>query len=120
MADPLAQYSFVPWLRQGIAASIDDADDLGENPDAGPVGRASFSVTLTLDYVPKGGGQATALPEVPKHLQILGPMDIAGIKAAAILRVQPAISAVNATPGEFAYVEFYEEDFPWRYTPARP
>ncbi len=120
MAFPVAEYSFVSWLRQGIAASIDQADDLGQNPNAGPLGRASVAVDVTLGYTPKGGGAPAALPQVSKDVQIVGPIDIAGIKPEAILRTEPYANAVNVTPGEFAYVEFYEEDFPWRYTPARP
>lgn len=120
MAFPVAEYSFVSWLRQGIAASIDQADDFGQNPNAGPLGRASVAVDVTLGYTPKGGGAPAALPQVSKNVQILGPIDIAGIKPEAILRTEPYANAVNVTPGELAYIEFYEEDFPWRYTPARP
>lgn len=120
MAFPVAEYSFVSWLRQGIAASIDQADDFGQNPNAGPLGRASVAVDVTLGYTPKGGGAPAALPQVSKNVQILGPIDIAGIRAEAILRTEPYANAVNVIPGELAYIEFYEEDFPWRYTPARP
>lgn len=120
MADPIAQYSFVPWLRQGIAAEIAEADHLAEQPDAGPLGRAGIDAALIVGFVPKGGGAEVALPAVPKRVEILSPRDIATIKAQAILRTEPYGNAVNATPGELAYVEFYEEDFPWRYTPARP
>src|SRR5215218_6272644 len=59
------------------------------------------------------------LPAVTKRIEIVGPGDVAGVKASAILRTEPYADAVNVTPGELAYVEFYEEDFPWRYTPAR-
>ena len=120
MALPIAQYSFVPWLRQGVSASINQADDLGQNPNAGPAARATVPVALIVGYTPKGGGTPAALPQVSKSVQIVGPIDIAGIKSDAILRTEPYANAVNVTPGELAYVEFYEEDFPWRYTPARP
>ncbi|MCA1577966.1 MAG: hypothetical protein LC794_11475 [Acidobacteria bacterium] len=120
MAFPIAQYSFVSWLRQGVATSIEQADDLGENPNAGAPGRASVTVDVTLGYVPKGGGTTAALPQVSKKVELLGPSDLGGINAQAILRTEPYDNAVNVTPGELAYVEFYEEDFPWRYTPARP
>ena len=56
MADTLAHYTFVPWLRQGVAARIDDADHLGTRPDTGPLGRAGLSVKLVVEYVAKGGG----------------------------------------------------------------
>ena len=50
---------------------------------------------------------------------MLGPGDILGLKPHTIMRTSPYVNAVNATPGELAFVEFYEEDLPWRYTPAR-
>ena len=41
------------------------------------------------------------------------------LKGLAVIRTHPKDGAVEATPGELAYVEFYDEDLPWRYTPAR-
>lgn len=118
MAD-IAHYTFVSWLRQGVAAHIDEADDFGAQPSAGPTGRAGISIQLLVDYVPAGGGPAMPLAPVPRRVELVGPGDILGIKPGTILRTEPYQNAVNATPGELAFVEFYEEDFPWRYAPAR-
>lgn len=119
MTDTLAHYTFLPWVRRGIAARIDEADHLGTQPDTGPMGRAGLSVELVVDYVPKGGGSAAALPAVTRRVELIGPGDVLGIKPNTVLRTEPYANAVNVTPGELAFVEFYEEDFPWRYTPAR-
>ena len=116
----LPEYTFIPWLRRGVAAEISAPDRLGANPETGPVGRATLPVELTLDRVQLGGGTGGALPSVQREVAILSPGDVAAVKREAILRTQPADGALGVTPGELAYVEFYEEDFPWRYTPARP
>lgn len=117
--DTVAQYTFVPWLRQGIAAHINEPDLLGADSEAGAIWRASLSVELVIEYVPKAGGEVMPQQTPTKKVELLGPGDIIGIKPTAVLRTEPDGNAVNATPGELAFVEFYDEDFPWRYTPAR-
>jgi hypothetical protein len=112
------EYTFVPWLRRGVAAEISAVDRLGARPDDGPDGRAAIPVELSLDYTPAAGGAVAALPAVRREVFILGPGDVATIKVEAMIRTQPAAGALGATPGELVYVEFYDEDFPWRYTPA--
>ena len=119
MPDPSAQYTFVPWLRQGIAARITEADHLGISPGAGANGRAGLAVDVALESVPVSGGDAVPLATLAHRVQLLGPGDILGLKPKTIMRTSPYPDSPNATPGELAFVEFYEEDFPWRYTPAR-
>lgn len=114
----LPEYTFLSWLRRGVAAEISAADRLGARPDDGPDGRAAVPVELTLDYTPTTGAAAVALPTIRRDVFILGPGDVAGVKPEAIIRSYPADRTLSATPGELAYVEFYDEDFPWRYTPA--
>jgi hypothetical protein len=116
--DALAHYSFSPWFRRGLAAEITVADDLGEHPDAGPANRASLTIDLSIVYVPKAGGAEVAGGTVPKTVQVVGPGDVAGLKREAIVRTEPVNGVLQFTAGELAYVEFYEEDLPWRYTPA--
>jgi len=119
MAGELAQYTFVPWLRRGLANRIDEADDLGAQTAIASTGRAGIDAELALEHVPVGGAAAAADAAIIKRIELVGPGDVAGVKASAILRTQPQADAASVTPGEFAFVEFYEEDFPWRYTPAR-
>jgi hypothetical protein len=112
------EYTFVPWLRRGVAAEIAQDDTLGTDLDTGPAGRATLPVELTLATVAVPGATVPP-PAITRDIAILGPGDVANIKNEAILRTQPTDGAVGVTPGELAYVEFYDEDFPWRYTPAR-
>jgi hypothetical protein len=114
----LPKYTFVPWLRRGVSAEISAVDRLGARPDDGPDGRAAVPVELSLDYTPAAGATAAARPSVRRDVFILGPGDVLGIKTEAIIRTYPADRVLGANPGELAYVEFYDEDFPWRYTPA--
>jgi hypothetical protein len=117
--DPLPRYSFLPWARRGVAAGIDQVDHLGTTPAAGPPGRATVTAGLTVEIVPVPGAPAAAPSGITKTVGIVGPGDVKAFQPTAVLRAVPTPGAVNATPGELAFVEFYDEDFPWRYTPAR-
>jgi hypothetical protein len=116
----LPEYTFVPWLRRGLAAEIAEADALAADPGAAAtVGRATLDVELTLDVVPAPGAPPPPRPTIKRKVGILGPGDVATLKAEAILRTHPADGVLGATPDELAFVEFYDEDLPWRYTPAK-
>ena len=116
---PLPEYTFVPWLRRGLASEIAEVDRLGLQPEAGTVGRPTLQVELTLDVLPAPGVAAPPGPSVTRAVQILGPGDVAALKGEAILRTHPADGTLAATPDELAFVEFYDEDLPWRYSPAK-
>jgi hypothetical protein len=117
MAAPIAQYTFIPWLRQGLASKIPDADTLGGG-NGTVLRRASLPVDLTLQSTPITGNPS-ASPAISKSVQLLGPGDIRGVRPEAIVRVHPRNGTKAFETGALAYVDFYEEDFPWRYTPAR-
>lgn len=106
MADPLATYTFLPWLRQGIAGRISTVDTLGA---ASPlVERASVSVSLAVN---KGD-------PITNDVQLVGPGDIVGINPRAIVKSEPRNWITDFEPNYLPFIEFYDEDFPWRYTPA--
>ncbi len=115
----LAKYAFVPWLRRGIATEITDPDDLG-NGHATTLERAQLSVSLQLEATPTQDATLPPIDPITKEVSLLGPGDINGIQSQAIIRHQPHTGATNFEANGLAYVDFYEEDFPWRYTPARP
>ncbi len=119
MSEP-ARYTFMPWLRQGIAAKIREKDVLGgQLPGNASRLRASLPVTLKLkDTNIKDGSTDTTLME--KDIKIIGPGDIVGIHKDAIVRTEPKKNEVKFEANCLAYIEFYEEDFIWRYTPASP
>ncbi|HEX8656227.1 MAG TPA: hypothetical protein VF690_01760, partial [Hymenobacter sp.] len=51
-------------------------------------------------------------------VELNGPGDVVGINRAAILRTIPSDEEQRFSPLQLAGVEFREEDFPWRYSPA--
>ena len=99
----LADYTFLPWLRQGIASEISNPDGV-----ALPGERASVDVRFNVNGEPVG-----------RAVQLLGPGDIIGINPRAISKIEPQPSVTDFESNYLPYIEFYEEDFPWRYTPAR-
>ncbi|MGC1307097.1 MAG: hypothetical protein WA885_07700 [Phormidesmis sp.] len=110
----LGTYTFLPWLRQGIANSIEDAD-----LDPSVQSRASVNISLNLKGDPVEG---TTLLEraISKDIELYGPGDIVGIDAKAILKAEPRNWITNFETNFLPYIDFYDEDFPWRYTPAKP
>lgn len=56
---------------------------------------------------------------VMQDIALIGPGDITGINLDAIIKTEPRNWITNFLPNYFPYIEFYEEDFPWRYSPAR-
>jgi len=113
MSDEQRTYSFLPWLRQGIANQI-----VGDDLDAAVRMRASIDVRLKID------GKGVAGPDlsvtVAKEVALYGPGDVIGIDSKAIVAVEPRHWTTNFEPNYLPYIDFYDEDFPWRYTPAAP
>lgn len=101
-------YSFLPWLRRGIGGMISGTTAL----------RASVEVRLDLTGEPIGAGPLAA--EIRKSVELYGPGDITGIDARAIVRTEPRNWITNFEPNYLACIEFYDEDMPWRYSPAAP
>ena len=50
--------------------------------------------------------------------ELIGPGDVLGINPQEIIRTEPRGWVTDFEPNFLAFVEFYDEDFPWRYTPA--
>jgi hypothetical protein len=107
-------YSFLPWLRQGIGSRV-TAADLDESVHL----RASMRVDLRLsgERVDGGGSLEAA---IGRDVELFGPGDVVGIDSRAIVRTEPRDWTTNHEPNYVAHIEFYDEDFPWRYTPAAP
>jgi hypothetical protein len=111
MTEQLGDYTFLPWLRQGVARSITAGDE-----DHGVLLRATAKVELTVHSVPE-----TTPPyegDVTRNVEMYGPGEVIGLESRAIIRTDPRPWTTNAEPNYLPLVEFYEEDFPWRYTPA--
>ncbi len=119
MAKDLANYAFLPWLRQGVSSQIVEKDTYGAS-DGTTIERAQLNVKLTLKKTDAGEDALTSEVEVSKTIKVNGPADVIGISNRAIIRTEPKRGVTNFEANSLAYIEFYEEDFPWRYTPASP
>lgn len=111
----LPTYSFLPWTRQGLAANINEHDTLAAG-NGTAVERAELTASLDLAY--KGLDDVEAISNIAKTIKVIGPGDVTGIHSNAIVRMQPKAGVTNFEANGLAYIEFYEEDFLWRYTPA--
>jgi len=113
MSTPLGAYSFLPWLRQGLANQIQAPDF-----DASVKVRAAVTIDLQVVGDKVGGGGSDSAP-ISRPVALFGPGDIAGIDRRAIVRTEPRDWITNFEPNYLAHIEFYDEDFIWRYTPAK-
>ena len=113
MSSPIATYSFLPWLRQGLANQIQSADN-----DNAVKARASVQVSVQISANKVAGGTQT--DSVSRAVTLFGPGDIQGIDSRSVVRVEPRNWTTNFEPNYLPQIEFYDEDFPWRYTPAAP
>jgi len=106
-------YSFLPWARQGLANRITEAD-----LDATVKLRAEIDVGLRLTAKQLDGTDTTR--DFTRTAQLYGPGDVIGLDTRSIIRTEPRNWITNFEPNYFAAIEFYDEDLPWRYTPAAP
>ena len=108
MTETIGTYTFLPWIRHGIANRIGAVS--GQ--------RATVPVSLDVKGAIIGGGTSTET--VGRDVELYGPGDVIGIDQAQISRLEPPHWVTNFEPNYLAAVEFYDEDFPWRYTPTAP
>ncbi|NUT49845.1 MAG: hypothetical protein HOV94_21415 [Saccharothrix sp.] len=107
----MGNYSFLPWLRRGIASSI--------TAQAAPGSiRATVPVDLTLSGDRIGGG-VPLTRAVHRDIELYGPAE-AKFEEKWVVRTEPRSSTTDFEPNYLAFIEFYDEDVPWRYTPAPP
>jgi hypothetical protein len=114
MSQPLATYSFLPWMRQGLSNNITQNDaSVTVKP------RASINIKLNLNGV-KPDNTTLGNQLIEKDIDLYGPGDIIGIDTKSIVKTEPKNWITNFEPNYLPYIDFYEEDFPWRYTPLAP
>jgi hypothetical protein len=108
MSLTVGKYTFNAWLRRGIGVQVNEADTLGAGG-----GAVKERATVPVDV------QVNAQP-VHKDFALLAPGDVIGISPDAVVRTEPRDWVTEFEPNYLAFIEFYEEDLPWRYTPAHP
>jgi hypothetical protein len=105
-----ASYTFLPWLRQGIANQIS-----GQSGQ-----RATIPLELRLKGDKTDGSGVETRPPIPRNIEIYGPGDVVGLEPRAIIKVEPHDWLTNFEPNYLPYIDFYDEDLPWRYSPLVP
>lgn len=109
-SSPIATYSFLPWLKGGLANQITSADGASV-----PV-RAAVDVRLVV--ATDNAAIPAADRTVDTQVQLIGPGDVLGINPDVVVKTQPRDWITDFEPNYIPFIEFYDEDFPWRYTPA--
>ncbi|MEM9544880.1 MAG: hypothetical protein AAGA77_02855 [Bacteroidota bacterium] len=121
MTDILAKYTFLPWMRRGLSTKIKEKDNFNDfsSPPSGGWTLERPEMIVKAKVTAKNGG-TTDNEEVEQQVKVVGPGDIIGIDHRIVVKVEPRNWITNFEPNYFPYIEFYEEDFPWRYSPASP
>ena len=117
MSGTLAHYAFIPWVREGISTRIAELDALGNPTNDLAKERAELGVELNLESIDIDDGSVIQ-SKVNKKLKVLGPPDVLGISADAVVRMEPKPKVNNYEANGLPYIEFYQEDFPWAYSPS--
>lgn len=100
-----AQVLFLPWLRQGLAARLGNADTLAASLPA------ATDLTVTLGVTAPANN-----PSVMVRMR--GPGDVIGIDPRQVVRTEPAAGSTDFEALDLATIEFDNPDLPWLFTPA--
>lgn len=106
MSITVGKYTFSSWLRRGIGRSIAEPDTLGQANGAA-LERASVAVDVNVNTRP-----------VHQQFALMGPGDVVGLSQDNVVRTEPRDWVTDFEPNYVAFIEFYDEDLLWRYTPA--
>jgi hypothetical protein len=108
MSPRLGTYTFLPWLRQGLANQI----------VAGGVPPGSSRTTIEVVLRLQATSANVSLTEtITRPVPLYGPGDVIGIDRRAVVKTDPCDRTTNFEANYLPHIEFYDEDFPWRYTP---
>jgi hypothetical protein len=102
---PDASSIFLPWVRQGAAGTIQNADTLSPTQP----GRISLPVKLRINNV----------QDVNVTVGLLGPGEVTGLDRQQIVRTAPKAGTTTFEPNYLAAIEFDRPDLPWLFTPAK-
>ena len=110
---------YFPWVRKGLGGYINEKESL----DGGTKGRPEL--TIRTDYMVQHNQQTAEEGEdtatemfLEKTVKFVGPGDILRVNPSAIMKIHPDEGSDNFSTESIPYVEFWEPDFLWRYTPA--
>lgn len=102
----MANYTFLPFLRRGIVGLANTN-----------VEKDRLNISVRLQVI--GEGEILPAP-IDRPVQLYGPGDITGLNQQAIVRTVPRAGVNDFEANFLAAIEFYDEDFLWRYSPVIP
>jgi hypothetical protein len=109
----LPKYGFIPWARKGLGNMIEDQDAINNSSTNG---RPRIKITTEIT----DGGSTVISNQIKKEVNLVGPGDIIGFDENCIIKNEPAVGRLNNFERNYLpYIEFYEEDFPWRFSPGK-
>jgi len=120
MSGTLAHYAFIPWIKEGIGNRIQEQDALGDPAAHQAKERAELAVEINLESTDVNDATVTISNPITKNLKLLGPPDILGFSKSAVIRTEPKPKVNNFEASGLPYIEFYQENFLWNYSPAAP
>ena len=102
----------LPYYRKGLSNSITCNGQLKQH-------RATLKVNLGVELNKKDDDTCVEKLLDGQEIQLMGPADVKSIQKKAISRISPPeASKTRLFKGYLPYIEFFEEDLPWRYTPV--
>lgn len=127
---------YFPWVRKGLSNRINEIDTLADGNKLKErdkdLARQRPVLSVTAKYKktpaadlsdPAADNDETEQKEAvtfseTKDVQFISPGDITGVNSSAIMKVAPKDGSDGFPFTYYPYIEFWEPDFPWRYTPA--
>ena len=97
-----AGYTFLPWVRRGLAAAISATDTHSPGLPSTVVVPVDFKVNSD---------------QVHLSARLYGPADVVSLDTRQIVRTDPAPRSADFEPNFFASIEFADATFPWLFTP---
>ena len=136
---------FTSFARKGISTKITQIDELGDEGSSDSLYRQRAVVEVTAkiasgmaqkEFLPDDENgkevfltgkennqkvcEAAAITPQTKQIAIAGPGDILSINSNAVMNFSPAAGSEGFSADYLPYIEFWDPDFAWRYTPAAP
>ena len=117
----MAMTYYFPWVRKGLGMFIQEKDAYTSEKGT-PVSESDLAlnrpeILLTAEFLAQQGGTSFNIIH-EKTVKFVGPSDIAGVSEKIVMKAVPDPSTTTFPRQYYPYVEFYEPDFPWRYSPA--
>lgn len=115
----MSKVYMLPYLRKGL---VNNLTTKNENVAGEKRARINVQLSFMMQTVDsKTNDYNKNLNLDGQTIEVLGPADVKSVNKRAIVRVSPAEnSEVKLNRSYMPYIEFYEEDLPWRYTPFAP